>query len=381
MYRVIIYVILSFASEVVNGCPAKCSCDYYALVHTIECSNNDFYAIPNDIPEWSTLLRFDGNYIRTLDLNNFTIRKYFEEFRFRYNEIDTIIVKNKRLASSQANHGCGTATAMFLRISSVNLRGNRLQKLPKCLLSVWPVLKILNLNENMISSLSKLNFDSYVGYSNTLKELYLQNNWISKISRSELYSPLTALRSLEILDVSHNFISEIEPGSLMFLKNLTDVRMNHNYFSWLKDFSFVTRGRKIERINLSNNNIFMISHNAFTGLPRLNSIDLSNNEITCLQPKAWATCQVPLNFSNRENVLRFGASVLGIDHYTVFLHKFFSRNLTYIEIVKVDNNPWTCDCKLKMLTSSQISSLLRPHLEEIQCPNGETITEYTRACP
>ena len=222
-----LFLVILKTVEAGPACPRRCTCDYYSSIHTIECNNQEFENFPPSIPTWTTSLSFDGNFLTTLNLSAFNITVYFEEFRIRYNQISDIIVDDVITIPSQRG-ACSTINKIFPRLDTVNLRGNEIQALPKCLLAAWPVLKILNLAENQIKNIKDLNFVGHMYYYDSLEELYLKRNWITKLSRSELYSPANAMRKLKILDLSDNVILQLDGAVFMFLPELKDLRLQHN---------------------------------------------------------------------------------------------------------------------------------------------------------
>nr|XP_039267382.1 leucine-rich repeats and immunoglobulin-like domains protein sma-10 [Styela clava] len=332
-------------------CPSGCDCAYYNSIHTLECNSQDLQEIPQNIPEWTTLLELDANELTELDLNFCDVCIYFEDFSFRYNRISNIIIK-KNITSrydKSRNLRCQDSTSIFPRVVNVDLKGNLIQKLPKCLWFVWLVLKILDLRENQIRSIQDLNLSGYFSSTNSMEELYLGGNRISQLIRKDLYSRTLALKRLRILDLSRNKIHTIDSGVFTFLDEIVDINLSDNKIGFLSDFTFVTRGEKLETISLRRNYIDWISIHAFAGLPNLKRLDLSYNEISCLRPNTFSTCQVPnlnllipgLNFVNPE---------------LVHFHRRFKVNLSGLQYLQLRSNKWHCDCQLGDLISEQHST-------------------------
>lgn len=106
------------------------------------------------------------------------------------------------------------------------------------------------------------------------------------------------------------------------------------YIRSIPDYAFLTMGRKIERIKLNHNRIGVMSRKAFAGLPRLSRLDLSGNQIRCLNPESISTCLAPPQPSTRRD------QKPAID-------------LSSLRQLQIGENPWKCDCKLTAMTMSE----------------------------
>ena len=220
-----------FLIEALAGpqCPRKCTCDYYASVHTIECDNQDLLRFPPDIPTWTTSVSFDGNFLTEFNISAFSTTVYFERLRIRYNEIVSIQAYNMTSQRRVGRRGgCSEIGKIYPRLIEVNLRGNKIRKLPKCLLSAWPVLKTLNLAENQFENVQDLNFVNHMRYYDSLEDVTLQGNKLTKLKRIDLYSPANALRNVKSIDLSKNRIDHMQSSVFTFLHKLKDIKLNNN---------------------------------------------------------------------------------------------------------------------------------------------------------
>lgn len=228
------YLLLQFIVALVSAqtgpeCPRKCTCDYYSAVHTIDCSSQDFNEFPVGIPTWTTSLTFDGNYLSVLNLASFNITTYFEKLRIRYNEIEHIqLDEDETHGGAGAKGTCRQAGKIFPRLIDVNLKGNQLRSLPKCVLSIWPKLKYLNLNENQFKNIKDLHLIGHQYYYRSIETLQLKGNRISRLNKYDWFSPSSALGKLKILDLSANRIRRIQTGFFTFLTELRDVQLQEN---------------------------------------------------------------------------------------------------------------------------------------------------------
>ncbi|XP_002126297.3 leucine-rich repeats and immunoglobulin-like domains protein 1 [Ciona intestinalis] len=359
-------VLFRFASAQPR-CPQGCTCDYYATIHTINCDSQDMRHLPPDIPDWTTHVSFDGNFLTTLPLTGFNTSVYFEEFKFRYNEITKLEISEESLVTKEGRRGgCNHVVTIFPRLKSVNLRGNKIHNLPKCLLFAWPTLKILILDQNRITRVSDLNLASHLSHGASLQELSIMRNQIRRIT-SDLQTPATSLRGLSYLNLGANIISKIQTGVFMFLPKLRVVKLNDNRLTNIPSYAFVTTGKKLKEIYLQRNGIEILSNLAFAGQPRLQTIDLRSNMITCLNIMFTSCAQPYVHGSTFERRMRQSlATRVG-----------FGVQYSSLRGVRVGGNPWSCDCTLKPLMQNiSTNQLVRPSMTSEMCHNPPTMRHY-----
>lgn len=386
-YHVYLMQVAAILLHETRSCPQTCSCFYNAPIHVTDCNSQSFTKVPRNIPEWTTEFRLDGNYLTVLDLKLFETRQYYEEMSLRYNQIDTIQIETRNVSKSVTS--CGRVASFFYRLNSVNLKGNELRELPKCLLITWPSIKILNLNDNRITRFRDLNFAMYGRHTNSLEEIDLSGNGISQIVREDWYSQSLPLNRLRILNLSKNQIHTLESGVFTFLDELRVIDLGENKlgydcsffygyngygyicniikFRFLPDFAFVTSGQWLEEINLSHNYLNWISENTFAGLTNIQKIDMSYNEIQCLNPATWSTCQFSI-------LPAFGHTTDTGGYFPESRHFYarYSKNFESLRCVNIRNNTWMCDCKLKMLFTGRALTILSLTAGELNCdqPQG-----------
>ena len=64
----------------------------------------------------------------------------------------------------------------------------------------------------------------------------------------------------------------------------------------MNDFTFITLGKSIKKLDLSSNEIESISRLAFIGLKNLMYLNLSNNKLTSIYPETIST-RLPLSYT------------------------------------------------------------------------------------
>ncbi|BDR55288.1 hypothetical protein KIMH_13990 [Bombiscardovia apis] len=127
-----------------------------------------------------------------------------------------------------------------------------------------PNITILNLCQNKISSIASISWTNLT----KLQSLGLNNNQITDIST------ITGLPSLTHLNVDANQITNT--GALNN-PNLTYIILSHNKISSIADISW-TNLTKLQTLSLYNNQITDIS--TITGLPDLSTLSANSNQIT-----------------------------------------------------------------------------------------------------
>ncbi len=119
----------------------------------------------------------------------------------------------------------------------------------------------------------------------SLVELNLSNNNLTKL----VTNAFSGARSLKILNLSFNSISVIESNIFEDLYSLIDLNLSHNYLnngsfssSW-DETSVDWNIENLQTLDLSHNQIYyyqVMPYQSFSGLKRLESLNLSYNNIT-----------------------------------------------------------------------------------------------------
>ncbi|TNN00130.1 hypothetical protein fugu_011376 [Takifugu bimaculatus] len=181
-------------------------------------------------------------------------------------------------------------------LTRLDLQGNQLQSLPVELLSLLS-LNTLNISRNCVGpqltfdpavacpSLRHLNlsFNKIAAFphglshaGSQLEELCLEGNCIA-----ELCVPLS-LPEIKLLDVSKNNLEKVSPGFLTGCPKLETLNLSVNQICSLLHLS-----SKITTLKLANNNFTEVSK-AILCLPNLRSVDMRTNKIAALPgPACW----------------------------------------------------------------------------------------------
>lgn len=194
-----------------------------------------------------------------------------------------------------------TLCQSLMSLTRLDLQGNQLQSLPEELLSL-PSLSMLNVSRNCIGptltldpavscpSLRQLNlsFNKITAFPHELgrtvdqlQELFLEGNSIA-----ELCPPLT-LPEIRLLDVSKNNVGEMSPDFLTGCPKLETINVSNNQISSLPHLPSKTTTLKLA------NNIFTSIPETILELPNLRSVDMRTNDISVLPgPGSWVSCSI-----------------------------------------------------------------------------------------
>ncbi|XP_005101868.1 toll-like receptor Tollo [Aplysia californica] len=258
-------------------------------------------------------------------------------------------------------------------VLEVDLSDNLISYIPSETFVPMEMLRKLNISSNNIGVLDKgifsENFD--------LQFLNMSHNVLKTIPA------LSKLRDLEIVDISYNNISYLDPETFIGLKELSHVYMDHNNLTSLPVKLFQGCD-KVIHLNLSHNSIQRLdellfsstlsvdvidfSYNeitdvtrVFSGLKRLNSLNLAHNKITKIHRGQFPPSVVDLDLSNN-HISTISAhtfkSMSSLKRVDLRLNRLTSIskmavevafNLPYEPTFLINYNPLVCNCHLGWL--------------------------------
>jgi len=300
--------------------------------------NSDlFYGIP------LKGLNLDSNYLTSLDLNaqslnyldvannritSLTVGRLNRLINISLNKNILLTMpdqtfKNTSLKSIRFSYGTFTTIPQnFLTnldgLINVTLSSLNIEKVPENMIWNSPNITLLSLASNRLNELPVMFFRD----AGKIKFLDLSKNQIENINH-ELLRPLI---NLETLDLSNNLITQINNYGLRDLRNLKYLNLEKNKITNIERESINVP--RLNTLNLAYNKISnLISKISFSfhHLQELETIDLSNNFINCIDP-GWF------------NLMKLTYLDLSSNNFTVLR----IQEIQYIqEIVKtnLDNNP------------------------------------------
>ncbi|XP_054084983.1 leucine-rich repeat-containing protein 15 isoform X1 [Zeugodacus cucurbitae] len=332
------------------------SCLYVCLY--LDLSRNYFSTLHKDTFRGLTLLKeldLSNNILNFIPANLFEDLDSLLQLRLQNNHLenlDAVIfwkLRNLNLLDISKNLLSDLPTNLFghtQRLIVINLSQNRIQHFSPELLQDQIVLEDLDMSRNEITKLQtgslkhlktlqivdfSFNFissisDNYFSGLWNLRSLILNNNRISWVSK-ELLNNLTCLITL---DLSTNRISMIDGNAFSELTNMRELLLGQNYLSDIPDGLFNNVNSLIS-LNLFSNNLTTIESNDFQGLLNLEKLMLNNNILKKIEDNVFT----PMGKLEK---LRIDSNKLQ------YLQNGALSSLKKLVSVKLDKNPWHCDC-------------------------------------
>lgn len=207
--------------------------------------------------------------------------------------------------------------------------------------------KFLFVTGNRISRISN---DSFPTRLELLTDLYLSGNEIEIVDVKAFEN----LPNLVRLDLSNNKIqnfSAYPDGNKLQVLNLSSSFYNHSAMGVI--LSLFKKGKffQLTSLDLSNNDLIILPHDIFNGLPKLTSLSLQNNSIISIQS---GTLKVPplRDLDLRDNSFR--------EMLNATLAEFSLKPGLHIRLA---GNPWRCDCYIEEMlvwlkNSSQVIDMV-----------------------
>ncbi|XP_061698088.1 toll-like receptor 8 [Syngnathoides biaculeatus] len=290
-------------------------------------SNNLFFISPNQFEGYVniTCLNLSGNgFSSALNGTEFTSIPTLTYLDLSFNKLDLAydyafseLKKLQVLDISYNSH--------YFQAYGITHNLHFLQKLP--------VLRVLNMSHNSISTLTTKHM-----YSKSLSELQFQNNHLGNLwkERDPSYLALFSnLTNLTILDISYNYITKLPDNVYEFFpKNLTVLRISHNslsVFRWDKLSHFL----HLQSLDLSFNVISDVTGMNFNGTNMLTHLDLSHNRIYHLEDGFLKGAKSLRTLSLSNNMLTL------INQST-----FQLSPESPIQNLLLGNNPFQCTCHM-----------------------------------
>ncbi|XP_037939127.1 carboxypeptidase N subunit 2 isoform X1 [Teleopsis dalmanni] len=305
------------------------------LLQQLDLSNNVLDFLPFDLfRDLDSLvqLRIQSNQLEDLDPRTFWKLRNLNLLDLSKNMIT-------ELPESIFNH--------VQRLTVINLSSNKIKIFPPGLLRDQLVLEELDLSRNEIITLQSgsmkyltqlkvLDFswnaiafvsDDFFEDLKNLRTLILHNNRITSISRSIFEN----LEQLGTLDLTMNRISKIDGNAFSELGNLRELFLGQNSLSRMPHGLFLN-ANSMTRLALFSNNLTTLEADDFQGLTNLKYLMLNNNILKYFDGQAFAPLQNLEKLRIDSNKLQY------LPHGALY-------GLDKLIAVKLDKNPWHCDCR------------------------------------
>lgn len=275
----------------------------------------------------------------------------------------TLTLRSLSFLSCQLGDRALDAIKPLEQLTSLNLRGNQLSNLPNDLFTRTPLLHFLILDSNRLTTIPRALF---LNISNSLMTLDLRDNPLANLP-SDTFSSLTVLeelslegasslrltpdifaqqkRSLKVLNLDRSGVGESLWPALAPLNVLETLTLSSASLSAVPDYAFQLNNR-LQTIDLSSNQISSITQLTLIGLENsLVSLNINKNPITSLD--------------------------------RCLFHQF-----KYVDYTKLGLNGirLQCDCGLRWLfQKTQLLDPLKQMTLRWNCSNGRLLTKMTES--
>ncbi|XP_062136572.1 protein slit isoform X1 [Drosophila sulfurigaster albostrigata] len=341
-----------------SDCPAMCQCEGT----TVDCAGRGLKEIPRDIPLHTTELLLNDNELGRINSDGLF---------GRLPHLVKLELKRNQLTGIEPNAFEGAS-----RIQDLQLGENKIKEISNKMFLGLHQLKTLNLYDNQISCVMPGSFE----HLNSLTSLNLASNpfncnchlawfaeWLRKKSLNGGAARCAApskVRDVQIKDLPHNEFkcsSENNEGCLgdgycppACTCTGTVVRCSRNQLKEIPrgipaetselylesneieqiHFERIRHLRALTRLDLSNNQITILSNYTFANLTKLSTLIISYNKLQCLQRHA-------LSGLNNLRVLSLHGNRISM------LPEGSFEDLKSLTHIALGSNPLYCDCSLK----------------------------------
>lgn len=221
----------------------------------------------------------------------------------------------------------GRIFAKNRQLTHLYLNANNVENLNASTFEGLVKLQMLDLSMNGLQELHPLAFHENV----ELKLLNLSYNVLN-----EFPNLITAANTL---DLSSNFIKGLKRTALANMPKLRSLNLNDNRLQSVPDG---LRSITLKNLELRRNRLVQLTNNTFLELPQLQRLDLSGNRLT------------------------------------EAMHPRIFRNNPDLHIIKLDDNPWRCDCMQLYPTFDFLTDPLgKTPSSSLVCQSPANVSGYT----
>ncbi|XP_033340610.2 uncharacterized protein LOC117228748 [Megalopta genalis] len=239
----------------------------------------------------------------------------------------------------------------------------------------FPSLTHARLTGNMINLLP----DRIFAKNRELGFLYLNGNGVENLNSSTF----DGLVKLQVLDLSENNLREVHP--MTFHDNVELKQLNLSY-NILYEVPKLVSG--IMHLDISSNAIGKLDENFLTDMPKIRSVVLSDNKLETIPSNIRSISLrnldlkrnrlVQLNNDTFEQLPQLIRVDLSGNRLTEALDPAIFRNNAELNIIKLDDNPWRCDCKeLFVLYSFLTLPPAKTSESNLLCQSPSNVSGYT----
>lgn len=207
---------------------------------------------------------FQYNSVEGIDFENCLFSVINETFFEKFTSLKTLVISDMEMETLDRNIFRGTK-----KLEKLFASRNRLTEIPPLLFNTTENFRYADFSNNLLQKVDNFGFEG----ENSLRTLNLSYNNIVELDLRDLAAP-----SLDILDVSHNNITILTTNTFDKFTKLERLNLAFNPIGNLKieTFSYL---KKLEFLNLRKTNISSLQIGTFSYTRLLYSLDLSENAL------------------------------------------------------------------------------------------------------
>lgn len=240
-----------------------------------------------------------------------------------------------------------------LDLEVLRLSHNHLTAIPFQVFAPMQNLRVLDLSHNGIVTI----LDHFFKFNRYIEQLLLNNNNITKLTSNALAD----LAELKRLDLSTNALESVAKGLFDALNNLEYLNLANNPINHVPSSTF--RGlTNLRWINLSNNKLKQLTFGLFHFSPRVRSLTLDSTDIEVLHNSELLGLPLleELKIRNNKRLVEIEPYVLADTPLIKYLDisgnaltflPLALANLTQLQSLNIEDNPWACDCRMYWFAS------------------------------
>lgn len=311
--------------------------EYQMKLNTLDLAFNEIPEIPSGAFRNQNSLKtlfLRHNKIVTIGFDAFSQLKELLTFDISYNVITSLPsqafygllkVAHLDLSSNNLTHINSDLFSKTLQVTHLNISHNSLTEM--AFLSQLQLLEVLDMSYNKILDLHP----AFLADLHFLTKLIMSHNELKALP----VKMFKGCESLKTIDLSYNSISILDEATFSSATNVKFINLSHNEVTEINN---VFSGLKIlESLDLSFNNMTKILRGQFPHY--IQNINLRGNRITLISAHTFKSLSILKFVDLSENNL---SSVHRMEMEIAF-------NMGFPPKFNIQNNPFTCDCKLGWL--------------------------------
>ncbi|XP_058128930.1 insulin-like growth factor-binding protein complex acid labile subunit [Anopheles ziemanni] len=217
--------------------------------------------------------------------------------------------------------------AGLLELRVLDLSGNNISKVSELTFPPFPKLTKLDLRQNPIEYV----FDSSFAIANMTRSLFIGSETVGLQIRTP--KPFQGLTQLELLEVRNLRVDALNQYLFRGLRAVRTLRLIQGNIPFVEYDSFAEM-KNLTELYASRCGIGAVSMDAFFGVKRLRTIDLSYNLLA----------ELPVGLFDEQ--LQLLELYLQGNRLTKLPTEFFRRLAPAVQVVRLIENPWLCSCTM-----------------------------------